>query len=85
MVLLGLRIQLLPPRSTAKYQPLDLGQIAYSKISNRSNLLRTTINVMLESQFEARDFPSTSHHGIYGVREGFLPTVGDAMDIFDES
>ena len=40
---------------------------------------------MLERQSGARDFPSSSQQGIYGVRDGFLPTIGDAMEIFDES
>ena len=44
-----------------------------------------TINVMIERQSGARDFPSSPQQGIYGIRERFLPTIGDAMEIFDES
>ena len=36
---------------------------------------------MLGRQSGARDFPSSSHQGIHGVRDGFLPTIGDAMGI----
>ena len=43
-----LRIELLLPRSTAKYQSLDIGLISHSKIRYRSNFLRASINVMLE-------------------------------------
>ena len=81
----GLRIQFLPPRSTAKYQPLDLGLIRNTKVRYRSNLLRSTINVILRRQSGARCFPSSMQPGIYDVRDGFLPNIGDAMEIFDES
>ena len=43
----GLGIEFLPPRSTAKYQPLDLVVIPNTKVHYRSNLLRTTIVVNL--------------------------------------
>ena len=56
----GLRIEFLPPRSTAKYQTLDLGLISHSNIRYRSNLLRMTINVMLHKQSGARDLPTSS-------------------------
>ena len=46
----GLRIEFLPPRSTAKYQSLDLGLISHCKIRYRSNLLRMAIKVMLQRQ-----------------------------------
>ena len=45
----GLRIEMLPPRSTAKYQPLDLGLIAHSKIRYRSLLLRIKVDVSSQS------------------------------------
>ena len=75
IALQGLRIELLPPRSTSKHQPIDLGLIAHSNIRCRSNLLRTTNIVMLESQSGARDFPSSSQQGIYSVRDGFSPPL----------
>ena len=80
-----LRIELLPPRSTSKYQQIDLGLIAHSNMRCRSNLLRTTNIAMLESQSGARNFPSSSQQGIYSVRDVFSPTIGDDMEIFDES
>ena len=52
----GLRIELLPLRSTAKYQPLDLGLIAHRKICYRSNLLGGTINLMLKGNHELETF-----------------------------
>lgn len=51
-----LRIELLPPRPTAKCQPRDLGLIPHTKLHYRSNLLRMIINVVLEKQSGARDF-----------------------------
>ena len=35
IVLPGLRIELLPPQSTAKYQTLDLGLVSHNKINYR--------------------------------------------------
>ena len=81
----GVRIKLLPPRSTAKYQPLDLGLIAHSKIRYRSILLRITILVMLRRHAEDSDLPTSSKQGMLGLHDGFLPTVGDAMELLDES
>ena len=80
----GLRIELLLHRSTAKYQPLNFRRIAHRKIHYRSNLSRKTISVMLERQSVARDFPLSSQLGIYGVQDRFLPTIGDALEIFYE-
>ena len=85
IILPGVRIELLPPRSTAKYQPLDLGLIAHSKIRYRSILLRITILVMLRRHAEDSDLPTSSKQGMLGLHDGFLPTVGDAMELFDES
>ena len=81
----GLWIEFLPPRSTAKYHPLDLGLIAHRKICYRSNLLRPKIDLMLERQSGAREFPSRLQLRIHGARHGFLTTIGDAMETLDES
>lgn len=84
----GLRIAFLPPRSTAKYQPLDLGLIGNSKVRYRSNLLRMTLNVLLQRCQPATDtspFPASNDRGRLGLKHGFLPHVGDAIDLYDES
>ena len=78
--LLGLRIELLPPRTTAKYQTLDLGLIAHSKMRYRSLLLRITIDVMLRKHakklnflimptryFRIASWISPNHRGCYGT------------------
>ena len=81
----GLRIEMLLPRSTAKKQPLDLSLIAHSKIRYRSLLLRITIDGMLVNQSQSRLFRNSFQHGMLGIRDGFLPTVGDAMELYNES
>ena len=81
----GICIELLPPRTTAKHQPLDLVLIADSKIRYRSLLLRITINVMLAKQAETRQFLLSSQQGMHGVRDGFLRTIGDAIELYDEA
>ena len=84
IALVGLQTELSSPRSTAKCQPLDLGLISQSKICYRSNILRITTNIILRKQSEAWDFPASSQQGIFGIRGKFLPTIGDAMEIFNE-
>ena len=81
----GVRIELLPPRTTAKYQPLDLGLVGHSKIRYRSVLLRIVIEVMLQKNLDQSLVQPSSGRGVLGVQEGFLPHVGDAMEIFDET
>ena len=49
----GVRFEFLPPRSTAKYQPLNLGLIAHRKIRYRSILLRYVI-LMIEARAAGR-------------------------------
>ena len=71
--------------SEVQYQHLNLGLIAHSKVRYLSLLLLSNINVMLEKKAENRQFPSPSQQGIHGVRDGFLPTVGDAMELYDEA
>ena len=81
----GLRIESLPLRITAKYQPLDLGLFAHSKIRYRSLLLRFTIDVMLRKNANETEVPDYSQKRIFGLRYGFLPTVEDAMQLFGEA
>ena len=85
IILPGVRIELLPPRSMAKYQPLYLGLISHSKIRYRLILLRITIDVMLCRHAEDSDLLTSSKQGMLGLHDGFLPAVGDAMELFDES
>ena len=40
---------------------------------------------MLAKLAGTRQFPSSSQQGVHGVRDGFLPTVGDAMESYDEA
>ena len=42
----GVRIEFLPPRSTTKHQPLDLGLIGCAKIRYRSKLLSATLDIL---------------------------------------
>ena len=83
MDLPGLRIEFLPPNTTALYQPLDLGLIAHSKIRYRSLLLRQIVdNTMLRASSIGK-FLKNSNHGFWGLREGQMLHVGDAMSVFN--
>ena len=44
-----------------------------------------TINVMLQKQSRAQDFPASSQKGVFGIRDGFYTTIGDVMEIFGEA
>ncbi len=81
----GVEIVTLPPRSTAKHQPLDLGLIANAKIRYRSVLLSETINVLQQRRISNSTFPLTSGNGKWGLREGQLPHIGDAIELFNQS
>ena len=81
----GLRIEFLPPRSTAKYQPLDLGLISHSKIRYRSSLLRNAIDILMRKMVANEIFPTDSNRGLYGMREGHKPHVADAIELFDNA
>ena len=82
--LLGVRSELLPPRATAKYQPLYLGLIGHREIRYCSVQLRIIIEVMLQSNLDQLLVQPSSDRGVLGVQEGFLPHVNDAMEIFDK-
>ena len=81
----GLKIQFLLPRSTAKYQTLDLGLISQSKVRHCSILLKQVVNNTMKWDSEEHYFPPNSNHGKWGVRGGHLPHVGDGMYIFNEA
>ncbi len=74
----GVKIELLPPRCTAKYQPLDLGLIGHGKIRYRYLLLRMTLEVMMQRASHQR-------LGVGGIEQGCLPHAGDAIRLFDEA
>ena len=79
------RIITLPPRSTAKHQPLDLGIIGNCKIRYRALLLRSIIKTVEAGSKNELPFPTDSKRGMYGIRDGHLPHIGDGMDILNES
>ena len=81
----GLRIEFLPPKSTAKYQTLDLGLIGQSKIRYRSILLKQVVDNTMKWDSGEHHFPPTSNIEKWVVTDGHLPHVGDAMFIFNEA
>ncbi len=85
MDLPGLRIEFLPPNTTALYQPLDLGLISHSKIRYHSLLLRQIVENTLLGACGIGQFPKNSNHGFRRLREGQMPHVGDAMSIFNKT
>ncbi len=82
--LAGLCIETLPANSTSKYQPLDLGLIAHSKIWYRSLFLQNVVEKTLHRASNEHDFPAHSHSRKFGLRDGQMPHVGDAMDLFND-
>ncbi len=78
------RIELLPPLCTAKYQPLDLGSISHSRMRYRSVLLRTTIEMKLKRSAGGALFGTSFNRGVRGIEEGWLPHVGYTIRIFEE-
>ena len=80
-----LKVVFLPKKSTAKHQPLDLGIIAYAKIRYISTLLRSVLSDMEKHQLTNEHFPSRSSKGCYGIREGQLPHVADAIVMFNDA
>ena len=79
------RIVFLRARSTAKHQPFGLGVIAQAKILYRSTLLSAVLDVIETRRNTNRKFSSDSGNGKYGIREGNLSHVADAMSIFDDA
>ena len=75
----------LPSKSTAKHQPLDPGIIAPSKKRYRSSLSSATLDVLKGRQLSNHGLQSTTGHGEWGLDEGQLPDVGDAMKLFNQS
>ena len=85
VILPGVRFEFLPPRLTAKYQPLDLGLIENGKIRYRSILLRCVI-LMIEGRAAGRTkFTEDFGLGKKRICEGQLRHVADEMEMFTES
>ena len=79
LILDRVRIESLPPSCTMKHQPLDLGLIAATKISYRSVLLRAVLEVMDKKRSIDNDFKERGLNGKYGLQDGLLPHVRDAV------
>ena len=79
------RIEFLPPTSTAKHQPLDLGLIASAKIRYRTNLLSSILNVMDLQRNTNHSFKENNGNGKWGLQDGIMPHVGDAKMLLDAS
>ncbi len=71
-----LQIVLLPLRSTAKHQLLDLSIIANAKTWYRSALLRSVFRVIERRRATKEAFPSNISNGKHGIRQGQLPHIG---------
>ena len=67
-----LRVELLAPKTTHKYQTLDLGLIAQSKVRYKSMLLRKIVENTIAWNSNEYNFPQTSH-------------FGDAMELFNQA
>ena len=62
-----------------------MGIIATTKIKYRHLLLRKIIDNLLVRKTGTHNFPSSSSHGKYGLEEGQLSHVADAIRLFDLS
>ena len=81
----GVRIEKRPPNTTCKFQPLDQGLIAQSKIRYCSLLLRHTCEIAEKKRSGNHNFKNDSQRGLYDLIEGQLPHVADAIRLFDDS
>ena len=79
----GVRIETLPVNSKSKNQPLDFVLIAHSRIRLRSLLLRKVFDNTMRRSSSSHYFPENSGGGKNGLRDGYMPHVGDAMDLFN--
>ena len=79
------RIITLLSRKTALHQPLGLGLIVGCKVCYRSFLLRSVISVV-ESKLKGNiEFRPDSQRGTYGIRDGHLTHIGNALKFFSEA
>ncbi len=79
------RIEFLPPRSTTKHQPLDFELIASAKIRYRTKLLSAILDVMEPQRNTNHSFKESSCNWKWGLQDGMLPHVGDAIMPFDSA
>ncbi len=78
-------IEFLPPNTTAKYHPLYQGLISQANIRYRSIFLRQICSNVEKKRAGENGFKNNSGRGRWGLREGQLPHVADANNIFNES
>ena len=78
----SVRIEFLPPQSTMKHQPLDLGLISSAKIRYCSNLLNCLLDVLRMRRATNQTLRTSKEKGKWGLQDGQLPHVGDAIQIF---
>ena len=64
---------------------MDQGHVAQSKIRYRSLLLRHTFEIAEKKRSGNHNFKNDSQRGHYGLREGQLPHVADAIQLFNDS
>ena len=81
----GVCIEFLPPRSTMKHQPPDLGLIVSAKIRYHFNLLNCTLDVLQMRRATNQTLRTSSRNGKWGLHDGQLPHVGDAIHIFNNA
>ena len=71
----GVRIESVPPRSTKKHQPLDIGLIASANIRYRTRLLSAVLDVSELQHNTNQSFKETSCNGKWGLEDGTLSHV----------
>lgn len=81
----GIEIVFLPYKTTAIRQPLDLSLIALSRIRYRAALFAAVLEIMENRSTANHSYASKSGNGGYGIREGQLLHVADAMEIFNKA
>lgn len=77
-------VLMLPPNSTAKHQPMDMGVIAAFKRRYRCKLLErmaTTLVTNRQSRQEVLQNAAKQPRGTAGLSHGMLPHVLDAMEL----
>ena len=75
----GVSVIYLPPNSTTKNQPLELGLIAASKIRYRTALQDPTLEVLQRCQVSESAFKISSGIAKWGLEEGKLPLFAGAV------
>ena len=76
-------MECIPPICSAVYQPLDLDFISQANMRYGAILLRYTVDILLGKQGSLVEFPETSRHGLYGLREVQLAHVANAISLMN--